>query len=149
MSVFSKEYGGLTQAVVTDCVIFPENQKNTSDAPKFFHTTKAMWDTGATNTIITPKIIKQLKLKPFAEGGVSGVGGDVEGGVYKINIGLPGGQVVYNITAYESDLEYDILIGMDIILLGDFCLTNKDGKSVFSFRIPSQEHIFLNDLRSK
>lgn len=45
----------------------------------------------------------------------------------------------------ENELDYDMLIGMDIILLGDFCLTNKDGKSVFSFRIPSKEHIKLTE----
>ncbi len=35
----------------------------------------------------------------------------------------------------------DVLIGMDVIGLGDFSITNKDGKTTFSFREPSMEEI--------
>ncbi len=35
----------------------------------------------------------------------------------------------------------DILIGMDIITLGDFAITNYNNKTVFSFRFPSSEVI--------
>jgi hypothetical protein len=35
----------------------------------------------------------------------------------------------------------DVLIGMDIISLGDFAISNFDGKTQFSFRIPSQRHV--------
>jgi uncharacterized protein YecA (UPF0149 family) len=31
----------------------------------------------------------------------------------------------------------DVLIGMDIICSGDFAVTNKGGKTVFSYRYPS------------
>ena len=34
----------------------------------------------------------------------------------------------------------DVLIGMDIITQGDFSITNKDQKTVFSFRFPSETH---------
>ena len=38
----------------------------------------------------------------------------------------------------EGDMtDNDILIGMDVITLCDFAITNKDGKTVFSFDIPS------------
>lgn len=35
----------------------------------------------------------------------------------------------------------DILIGMDIITLGDFAVTNYEGVTKLSFRVPSQRHI--------
>ena len=35
----------------------------------------------------------------------------------------------------------DIIIGMDTITRGDLAITNKNGETWFSFRIPSQEHI--------
>ena len=39
-----------------------------------------------------------------------------------------------------------LLIGMDIIDLGDFAVTNADGITAFSFRIPSVEEIdFIPD----
>ena len=43
-----------------------------------------------------------------------------------------------------SDIEdYDMLIGMDIITLTDFCITNKDKKTKFAFRTPSEGGIEL------
>ena len=36
---------------------------------------------------------------------------------------------------------FDVLIGMDIITLGDFSITNVGGKTIFSFRVPSTETI--------
>lgn len=38
----------------------------------------------------------------------------------------------------END-NYDFLIGMDIIKMGDLAITNADGKMMFSFRIPPAE----------
>ncbi len=35
----------------------------------------------------------------------------------------------------------DVLIGMDIIGSGDFAVTNRDGRTVFTFRVPSVERI--------
>ena len=34
-----------------------------------------------------------------------------------------------------------VLIGMDIITSGDFSVSNYNGKTVFTFRTPSQERI--------
>ena len=36
-----------------------------------------------------------------------------------------------------GDQGIDVLIGMDIISMGDFAVSNHDGKLVFTFRIPS------------
>ena len=35
----------------------------------------------------------------------------------------------------------DVLLGMDIITIGDFSITNQAGNTVFSFRVPSQHTI--------
>lgn len=37
--------------------------------------------------------------------------------------------------------DYDVIIGMDIITLGDFVITNKDDQTWFAFCYPSCEHI--------
>lgn len=145
MGVLTEYYNNPAEAIVTECVVY-SCQTTLDGVTKHCHVHSTMWDTGATNTVLSPKIIKALGIKPFAKSGVVGVGGNVDCGVYKINLGLPCGQVVCDITAFESELDYDMLIGMDVILLGDFCLSNKDGQSVFSFRIPSKEHIELDDI---
>lgn len=41
---------------------------------------------------------------------------------------------------FESG-EYDVVIGMDIICKGDFVIPNKERKTTFSFRIPSEKEI--------
>ena len=45
---------------------------------------------------------------------------------------------------YGADLdEYSMLIGMDIIRHTDFLITNKDGKTTFQFRTPSEGGVAL------
>ena len=44
---------------------------------------------------------------------------------------------------FESD-EYDVVIGMDVICNGDLAITNKDDKTTFSFKIPSEQEIVFS-----
>ena len=39
--------------------------------------------------------------------------------------------------------QWDVLIGMDIINLGDFAVSNHNGKTTFSFRMPSVDEIIF------
>ncbi len=42
----------------------------------------------------------------------------------------------------------DILIGMDIIAMGDFAITNGNGRSSWTFRMPSVEEIdFVKEIQ--
>lgn len=44
--------------------------------------------------------------------------------------------------AHRNSLEgTDVLIGMDIITAGDLAITNHNGRTTFSFRVPSCEEI--------
>ena len=46
----------------------------------------------------------------------------------------PTGDFVANVEVMEDDFEdIDVLIGMDVIVFGDFLITNKDGKTTFQF----------------
>lgn len=58
---------------------------------------------------------------------------------YMVNIGLPNGVQFAMVKVAKGRLGAgaDVLIGMDIISQGDFSITNQNGKTVFSFRIPS------------
>ncbi|GHV49977.1 hypothetical protein FACS1894216_01340 [Synergistales bacterium] len=103
----------------------------------------AIWDTGATRTVITKKVIAALGLKEKGVQEVHTAGGTIETEDYVIDLWLPN-QVSVNILPVIrgaiSD-EYDVLIGMDVIGIGDFCITNFQGKTTFSFRMPSMESI--------
>ena len=137
MGTFNKEYPVVVDALQTECDIY-------SLEGHVFHTDNAMWDMGATTTIISSRIVRQLCLQPYQQGGISGIGGASNTNTYLVHVLIPTGDVVTNCEVMESDFEdYDVIIGMDIIGLGDFCFTNPDDKSVFSFRIPAKEHIIL------
>ena len=41
----------------------------------------------------------------------------------------------------SSAEDFGMLIGMDIITLGDFAITNLNGQTVMSFRLPSSGRI--------
>lgn len=98
----------------------------------------ALWDTGASCTTISKKIADDLGLVPFRFETVYHAQGSGVAPVYKANIILPNNIEFPAIPVLGGDLYgFDALIGMDIISQGDFALTHRDGKTVFSFQIPS------------
>lgn len=101
-----------------------------------------VFDTGASCSAINKKIARECNLTPISKAKVNTAGGVVIQDVYLVNIELPTGTIEkVKATAMEEINGTDVLIGMDIITLGDFAITNMDGKTVFSFRIPSCETI--------
>lgn len=103
----------------------------------------AIWDTGATKTCITKRIADDLKLIPVGRTTISTANGLTVADTYFVNVGLPNGIIVPNVLVSCADLgsDIDVLIGMDIITLGDFSITNLNGHTVFSFRIPSVSEV--------
>lgn len=140
MGVYNKLFDDVVENVFTDCDIRPMNFSNGS----VFHTDKALWDTGATTTIISSRIVRELQLEPFELAGISGIGGVSDVNTYLVHVSIPTGDTYTYLEVMESDFEdYDVIIGMDIIGTGDFCFTNAEGRSQFSFRYPAKEHITL------
>lgn len=145
MPVFTQRSSDIMEAIITECKICPPVDFANGEMPSKVYTSQnAMWDTGATNTLISPKIVKALGLKPFGKSGISSANGIVETNTYLVHVGIPSGSVVTNILALEDENDdYEVVIGMDIISRGDFAFSNHEGHSTFSFRIPSQEEIIL------
>ena len=57
---------------------------------------------------------------------------------YIINLLLPNKMEVKTLPVLEGAMtDVDVLIGMDVITLCDFAITNKNGHTLFSFDIPS------------
>jgi predicted aspartyl protease len=103
---------------------------------------RAIWDTGATGSVIMQKVIDDLGLKQFGVTKAFGVNGEHITQTYYVSIGLPNGVGFSSVLVTKGDvLNADVLIGMDIISSGDFALTHHEGKTCFSFRIPSVEAI--------
>ena len=99
---------------------------------------KAVWDTGAMSSVITPVLAQKIGLKSLGLVKMQHANGVSMVNTYMINLLLPNKMEVQTLYVMEGAMtDIDILIGMDIITLCDFAITNKEGKTVFSFDIPS------------
>lgn len=104
----------------------------------------ALWDTGATNSVIGKKLAKELNLIPVTKVNSVGVSGPFVSNVYWIDLLMPHNVEVLSVKVTEGnfrDEDPQLLLGMDIITLGDFSITNVEGKTVFSFRNPSIKEV--------
>lgn len=139
MSSFKKQFDGYAENIVTNAIVFPgvELEEMTKGTPRYY-TDNALWDTGAQMTVISPKVVKVLGLQPYGKGILMGIGGDDNVSTYHVHVLLPNGFLACDVEAYCSDIEDDILIGMDVINLTDFVITNKEGNTTFSMRAPSE-----------
>lgn len=107
------------------------------------HVTNALWDTGATRSVISSNVVKDLGLLPVGKCNVNHAGGFSESCTYMVNVKLPNKVGIAGIlaTEMENPTGFDVIVGMDIISRGDFALTHAGKKTCVSFRIPSCEAI--------
>lgn len=110
--------------------------------PPIKYKTKGMWDTGATMTGISRSLVEKLGLVSIGNGSVSTPNGERYVDAYCIDLMLPNDVSIPNLVTMCIDTKQgtDLLIGMDVISQGDFSITNANGKTYFSFRIPSIEN---------
>ena len=101
-------------------------------------TIHAIWDTGASKTVITHRLMSQLTLTPIATEMVHGVNSQQMVDVVAMSIKLPNGLLIPDIRVFVCDIPspIDMLIGMDIIGLGDFHISNTGGHTLFSLVNP-------------
>lgn len=103
---------------------------------------KALWDTGATSSCISDQVVSSLGLITTGKTLIKTPAGPKEVSTYLIDIVLPNNVCVSDVRVCDSDIGLqglDLLIGMDIIGLGDFSVSNYNGNTAFSFRIPSKQ----------
>jgi hypothetical protein len=101
-----------------------------------------LWDTGATNSVISQKVVDECGLIPTGMAMVHSTTESKPCETFLVSIFLPNKVVFPSIRVTKGQpKDCDVLIGMDIINQGDFAITHNDGKTMFSFRIPSIEEI--------
>ena len=104
---------------------------------------RCLWDTGADISAITRRVANDLALTPEAWIQVHHAGG-ISDAVpqYNVNIQLPSNLKMNGRAVAQLEIgSCDVLVGMDIISLGDFALSNFNGRTTFTFRIPSVAEI--------
>ena len=131
---FTFKYDILSRRLISDGVIIYYENKGLD--------VRALWDTGATNTCISEETAKKLAMIPTGKINIKTPSGTKEKYTYMVNIALPNHVGVKELVVCESEIGnqgIDLLIGMDVILLGDFAISNYQGKTTFTFRVPSKQ----------
>jgi hypothetical protein len=132
---FTTDFGGLVNEIATAAQVESLQTGESINA-------RAVWDTGAQMTVITSDLARKISLAPDGVATIRGVTGEERVNTYTVNLVLPSGYAVQTmVLECRASDSFDLLIGMDIISLGDFAISNKDGQAVFSFRVPSMERI--------
>lgn len=130
---------GITDELTTPANIVPLHTADLT-ARNIPFKIEALWDTGAISTFIKPALWDRLKLRPleFGRTRFAGVGGIVEADVSLVDLLLTPELIIECCPVYAADFpgDTDILIGMDIIGMGDFAVCNANGKTSFSFAVP-------------
>ena len=133
---FTTTYNGKSNKLISEAHIIYNGED--------MYTNKALWDTGATQSCISHAVVSRLGLIPFSQTMMCGASGMKVCNVYLVDVVLRNNVTVKDIHVIEAELDnqnIDMLIGMDIIGLGDFAVTNVNGITKFTFRLPSVEEI--------
>ena len=108
----------------------------------------AIWDTGATKSVISTKVAEAMQLVPTGQTRQKTANGERDAFLYTVNIFLPNDVVFAVMEVIDGIMDADVLIGMDIIGAGDFAVTHKYGHTVMSYQVPSDTNInFVHELR--
>ncbi|MCH9008353.1 SEC-C domain-containing protein, partial [candidate division KSB1 bacterium] len=136
---FTTHFPGVTSALVTDAHITKPFSPDKNQQPENPVEFKALWDTGATNSLITQSVVEKCDLKPIGMTRVGTAVGQTDCAVFLVGMRLPNNvwfpQIRVTLGQLTSGI--DILVGMDVIHMGDFAITHRDEKTAFSFRVPS------------
>lgn len=134
----------LSTGIETAEIATPVRIINPADAGVEIKHAMAIWDTGATSSMISARIAKALKLPVQEKTRIAGVHGIEDANVYRVNIGFGTGFCLNSVRVSESasDAGFDILIGMDIISRGLLIVSGMDKENLrVFFQIPSENSL--------
>lgn len=138
---FTLKSNTILQLLTTDIIIEP-SVKEYAQNINCSKIRCGLWDTGASKSAVSLKVVKELGLLSVGEETISTSNGVNTFNNYLIDVTLPNNIKITNVFVTGSDFEdVDMLIGMDIISLGDFSITNVNNATTFTFRIPSVTEI--------
>ena len=137
---FTLKGEGYINPLVTSAIVAPNQLINPDSSNK---EVVAIWDTGASISAISSRVAKECNLQMTGKTITNTANGPLECNKYLIGIVLPNQMLIQNVEVTECNLDekLDMLIGMNVILAGDFSVTNVNNTTTFSFRMPSCEEI--------
>lgn len=149
---FTSKIGGLARELKTPCHICEAFEPSSGKKHPPFTQVVGLWDTGASCSAISRRLVEAIGLQPSGFAQINHANGTSQVPTYLINILLPNNVGIPTLVVTEANLngDFDILIGMDVISKGDFSISNFNGKTIFSFRIPSiQDTDFVEDSKTQ
>lgn len=147
LHAFSFEANGVVRRIVTPVKISkPTRAANPNSAEVI--TVDALWDTGATGSVITPTVAKTLNLSQIGQENVEGFGGTHNCPRHVVDLYLSDllrfGAIEVS-EAPKDTAQFGFIIGMDIIAEGDFTVCHNGGKSLISYQYPSTHSFNFNE----
>jgi hypothetical protein len=139
----TQQFNGITLVPAVDVEISEAFDASSGSPQPTTNKYYGVWDTGASRTVISSKVVGDLGLKPTGKAITHTANGTTEASTYFINIVLPNKSGISGLRVTEGKLPsgVDVLVGMDIISTGDFSITNTEGKTCISFRRPSVKRV--------
>jgi hypothetical protein len=142
------ELNGLYKQIITEVIV-------TNPITKESIRTYGIWDTGATDSAITKEFADLIGLNVVSYTTVQSAHTTQDVPVYNVTMTLHNKNITktFNVTEccrLSNDSSINVLIGMNIISMGDFAISNFNGKTVMSFRMPSIQSIdFVKSINRK
>jgi hypothetical protein len=136
---FTIKHSGRVNQITTDLKLSIAFDPQVTDPDQVaFISTKALWDTGATKSVITQSIAQQMGLVPVGSANVNHAGGSSITNTYLVNFYLPNNVGIAGVLVSECPpASFGAIIGMDIIAGGDLSISNADNQTWLTFRYPS------------
>ena len=135
------KFNGLANRIITDIKIFPAFDPEQPPFPPIpAYESKALWDTGATKSLITGSTARAMSLYSVGTTIMKHAGGSSPVNNYLVNFFLPNNVGISGVLVSECQDDtgsFGAIIGMDIITKGDFSITNVGGETCMTFRFPS------------
>ena len=123
---FTSRFNGRTNVLITTVGVSEAFDPKTTPAPaKSITNIQAIWDTGASCSVITKHYAEQIGLVPTGKTSISGVNHTTIENTYVVNVYLPNRVGIVFVKIAEVPAlsgNAGMLIGMDIIGAGDFSI---------------------------
>lgn len=137
---FTAKSTGLPKRILTDVEVWPAFDPDAPPEPlPASVTVRALWDTGATGSVIASSLAQDLALPRVGKGPVRHGGGEDDRYRYLVNLGLPNRVAVPGVLVSDQpdNPDFQVILGMDVITFGDFAITNTGDRTWVTFRVPS------------
>ena len=141
-TTYTKRFDQIMNSILVECLIQLPNSNQTTEEKQ-----SALWDTGANITCISTRLAKKLQLKASDEAIISVANNRLfRAGIFYVQLRVGDFTIpLIKVLGIPMDESKDVIVGMDVSSKGDLAITNYNGKTVISFREPSEESIVFSD----